>query len=272
MERTFAKKLLKAVQYILLVISISALAFFLYHLIVSGPAMWAHPQMQRYSGGIFLLLATGLLINILLEVFEALKEWGISNETPPAFLTGRMKQSRFRMTGSPRPLTQHCVEILQHHFPRFYGFHKFKSPHLFYYYLAQKGYYSLFARPWIKTGFLLFFLFYFLYLFQSELLPVWMQRAIIAFLALSFWIPGIIALFFSSYQKLWLCVGQEYGTLYLTLTYQLDSSSNKLQERFSALNQEFLKFLKAHYTDIHPQSLHLENRPGNEPIHRETAE
>ncbi len=240
------------IKLLLIFLTIIGLSFFLWNLIMYGPTLKERQYFQVYSKTFFLLISLTLFLNILIETRRAFREWAESRETPPLKKFGQLQQSRYRMKGSPQPLIQHCVETLEKDYKRFYSFHKYQSPHMFYYYLAKKGSSSLFIRPWIKTGFFLFFLLCYAYTSKIIYFSMFWWTVIVPVIALSFWIPGLLIHLLIPYQKIWLCIGQEEGNLFFTLTCQSSSHKAKLEDLYNTTNLSYLDFLKNNYSNLTP--------------------
>jgi len=109
------------------------------------------------------------------------------------------------------------MEILEQNFSRCYVFHRHQTSHLHYYYLAKKGSLSLFAIPWINTGFFFLFL-----LFYADLITgsfSFEKNGLLAItIIIGFWLPGLLSIFLFPYQKVWLCLVEEEENLFLSLT------------------------------------------------------
>ncbi len=250
MEKQYEEHWNKAVELLLIFITIIALSFFLWNLITYGPALKDRQYFQVYSKTFFLLLSLGLFLNIILETRSAFREWATSRETPPLDKSDQLQKSRYRMKGPPEILVQHCVETLEKDYKRFYSFHKYQSPYLFYYYLAKKGSFTLFIRPWIKTGFLLFFLLCYAYISKTLFFSMFWGSMIVTVLAAFFWIPGILIHLLIPYQKIWLCIGQEGGDLFFTFTCHSSSHKTKLKKLYKATDLSFFNFLKSNYSNL----------------------
>ena len=119
MENSSRKTLSQIIQYGLLLLAIGAFSFFLYYLLSYGSSSWELPYFSLYCKVIFLVLSISLLANLIFETVDALQEWSISQEIPPAELSSEIKQGRFQIKGSWQPLLQNCTELLQEHFSRF---------------------------------------------------------------------------------------------------------------------------------------------------------
>ena len=76
------------------------------------------------------------------------------------------------------------------------------------------------------------------------------MQAVILTLAILFWLPGFMALLFVPYQKLWLCIGQEYETLYLTITCLSTTDRTILENRFKRIHHSFLDSLNKNYSQV----------------------
>lgn len=130
--------------------------------------------------------------------------------------TRTVSERRFEWEGSTENLIPHCLEVLERQFHSFYAFHRFHPPYLVFYYYAKKGCVSLFALPWIKTGFL--FLFVYAILMETDCMRPEAAGWVTLGVVLIFWIPGILIYGLFSYRKLWLCIAEGNGKRFVTVT------------------------------------------------------
>jgi len=115
-------------------------------------------------------------------------------------------------------LVPHCVEFLETHYSKYYTFHAFHQPLLFYYFLAKRGTPSLYAPAWIRSGLLLFFLASGIHLAGGDILSPQQGRTLFLGLSLIFWLPGFLLIALNPYRKLWVGLIAQEGAVEITVT------------------------------------------------------
>lgn len=207
------------IDVFLLVLAVLAILSLLLNGHNLGVGLSEHDRLFEFPMIVFSLLSIVLLLNIVLQSRNSFREATRILKDPPSSSRqfGPFEKHGFHWKKSTQVLISCCLEELEKNFRRFYSFHRFHPPYLVFYYSAKKGVLSLFAIPWIKTGFLVL-LGYALLMDRNCIDPGAAGWVVLA-TALCFWIPGLLTYRFFPYRKLWLCFTEEGGKRYLTVTY-----------------------------------------------------
>ncbi len=203
---------------ILILIAIASFGLILY-ITRSGGTEESRFFFNRTLCVLFLLISLLLLPGIVGSFLRGLRENAPRKQEPAdCGMDPSPGKHRFFWQGSPESLIPLCVDFIEKNFSRHYTFHSFHAPHLFHYYLAKKGSWSLYTPAWIKTGFLIFFLALCAHLFNGDFLSHSQGRLLILVLAVCFWIPGILVLILAPYQKFWLSLVSREGSVQVNAT------------------------------------------------------
>jgi hypothetical protein len=168
---------------------------------------------------LFLLISLFLASGTLLQFLDAVRERDPRKQEPfECSIDSAPETKRFSWNGAPADLIPFAIDYLDRNFSRYYVFHCFHAPHIYYYYLAKRGMASLFAPPWIKTGFLILFLSLCAWTGSGNLPSAQGTGLLALTLAVGFWIPGFLILYFRPYQKLWLCLVDQERPAQVALT------------------------------------------------------
>jgi hypothetical protein len=198
-----------------------ALALFclIYHGTTSGGSDAAAFFLRRNLFLLFLLLSLFLLPGTLLQFLDAARERDPRRQEPfECSIDPCPEEERLSWNGASADLIPYCIDYLDRNFSRYYVFHCLHSPHIYYYYLAKRGMASLFAPPWMKTGFLILFLSLSAWTGFGDFPSAAGAGILVLTLAVGFWIPGCLILLFRPYQKLWLCLVDQEVPIRMTLT------------------------------------------------------
>ncbi len=203
----------KAGRAILLAGLLSLLCLFTWHLVRFGSAGGERLREGGVAGKAFLLVCITLAANLPLELGSAIEEALNVRELPPEGIQGA-SSVRFRKHGPASVSIRETKERLEERFPRFYAFHRYEPPFVVHFYFAKRGIPRLFALPLAELGFLALFVFAGLNLLSapaqaSELLPAAAALSGSVALLLRLLVP---------YEKLWVRMVEEDGSLDLTLT------------------------------------------------------
>jgi len=202
-----------------LVLILGVLANLLLNMTGGGYLMEGTVSFQKNAIALFLLISLPLLPGIPIQYARALRERESRKQEPAECpLDASPREYVFFWKGGPQEMIPSCIAFLERHFSRYYVFHRFHPPHLFYTYLAKSGAASLFALPWIKTGLVVFFVCCSMHLALPSLISPSTGRLIVLLVAISCWIPGLWLLCFHPYRKLWLQVLDQGGCVQIRLT------------------------------------------------------
>jgi hypothetical protein len=189
------------------------------HGTTSGGSDAALSFLMRDLFLLFLLISLFLVSGTLLQFSDAARERDPRKQEPfECSIDSCPEERRFSWNGASADLIPWCIDYLDRNFSRYYVFHCFHTPHIYYYYLAKRGMASLFAPPWMKAGFLILFLSLCVWTGSGALPSATGAGILVLTLAVGFWIPGFLILFFRPYQKLWLCLIDQEGPVQVTLT------------------------------------------------------
>ena len=175
--------------------------------------------ISQALGFLFLLMSLLLIPGIYGQFVQANRENDIRPEEPGTDDAESLtSERRIFWNGGQETLIPIFVEFLEQHFTRYFTFHRFHSPPLLYYYLAKKGSLSLYALPWVKSGFLICFLACFFIFTEFIMISVVTGLILLVVVAVFFWIPCIFILIFAPFQKFWLSWVEQGGSVQVTIT------------------------------------------------------
>jgi len=201
-----------------LVLILATAVYLLLHVKGIGGSPQGNKPFLRNVIALFLVISTLLIPGVLLQFARALQEREPRKQEPAeCAMDPSPREFRFFWKGASQDLIPGCISFLEKHFSRYYFFHSFNAPHLSFTYLAKTGIVSLFALPWIKTGIVLFLLLCSCYLALPGFLPPVEGRLLVLAFSIFFWIPGLWALWFHPYQKIWIRLLERGGSVQITV-------------------------------------------------------
>ncbi len=189
----------------------------------------ADSNVPSSAGALFFLgCALLLLVHVLLDFVASGKEWSRWREIPSCPETANRVEHRILYRGTAQEVSEHCTRVCQEFFARFYAFHSTEPAATVYHFFAKRGTLSLFALPWLKTGFVLLFLgFHFGLRTSPALFDRFLLWAGAGALSV-FWIPAVWILARAPYQKIWMSLREADGRVLLTLLCCSPSSQARL--------------------------------------------
>lgn len=178
----------------------------------------ADPNVLSSAGALFFLVcALLLLVHVLSDFVASVREWSRWRETPSCSETANRIEYRILYRGTAQEVSEHCTRVCHEFFARFYTFHSTDPSATVYHFFAKRGTLSLFALPWLKTGFVLLFLGFHFGLRTS---PALFDRVLLwvgAGTFCVFWVPAVWILACVPYQKIWMSLREADGRVLLTL-------------------------------------------------------
>ena len=204
---------------ILLIVATATLGFFLWNTVQHGTGVADDHAFQAWSARFFFLLCIALAPSTILHARKAWREGLKRKELPRIQEFPFIKERSFRTEGPAQALIQHCTGQLDRFFRRFYAFHRYQAPYVAYFYYAKKGSFSVFGLPWMRTGFLLFFLICAVSLSRRDSPPLQAWELTVLGLGCLLVMSGLLVRLTVSHQEVWLRIVEENNRVCLTLSH-----------------------------------------------------
>lgn len=209
--------------------------------VLPGTGLLPDPNVLSSAGALFFLVcALLLLVHVLSDFVASGREWSRWRETPSCSETTNCIEHRILYRGTAQELSEHCTRVCHEFFARFYTFHSTDPSATVYHFFAKRGTLSLFALPWLKTGFVLLFLGFHFGLRTS---PALFDRVLLwggAGTLCLFWIPAVWILARAPYQKIWMSLREADGRVSLTLLCCSPSTQAELTNLAKTLRERLV--------------------------------